>query len=260
MRGRNVVTLAAALVVLVAGCSKPKPLTRNLNVENKVAVRDIVVFYEAPTLLLTGEKRSVALPENPAGALSVVVRELMKGSANPTLPPLFPTDTVVRGAFLLPDGTAFVDLGGPTLTQGWGTGTHRELMAIFSVVQTVTENFAEVKRVRILINDEPAETLAGHISLAHALLPMPSLVAAGAPLPAPPTVPTTSSTVPTASLPAAAPVRPATATVTPTTTAPGSAPAAAPTRVPTAAPTRTPTATTAPTTTSPATAPTATNH
>jgi hypothetical protein len=60
-------------------------------------------------------------------------------------------------------------------------------MAIYSVVQTVTANFPEAKRVRILINDEPAETLAGHISLAHALAPMPSLVAAG--VPALPTAP-----------------------------------------------------------------------
>jgi spore germination protein GerM len=127
-------------------------------------------------MLLASEKRNVALPQNPAGAMSVVVRELIKGSANPSLPPLFPADTVVRAAFLLPDGTAFVDLGGPTLTSGWGTGTHEELMAVYSLVQTVTANFPEAKRVRILINGEPAETLAGHISLARALAPMPSLV------------------------------------------------------------------------------------
>jgi hypothetical protein len=185
VRRRVAITLVAALLALSTGCSKTKPLTPNLNVENKVAVRPIVVFYEAPTMLLTSETRSLALPENPAGALSVVVRELMKGSANPSLPPLFPADTVVRGAFLLPDGTAFVDLGGPTLTGGWGTGTHRELMAIYSVVQTVTANFPEAKRVRILINDEPAETMAGHISLAHALAPMPSLVSSAAPAPSP---------------------------------------------------------------------------
>jgi Sporulation and spore germination len=197
---RTVITLAATLLTLATGCSKPKPLTPNLNIENKVAVRPIVVFYEAPTMLLTSETRSVALPENPAGALSVVVRELIKGSSNPSLPQLFPADTVVRGAFLLPDGTAFVDLGGPTLAGGWGTGTHRELMAIYSVVQTVTANFPEAKRVRILINDEPAETMAGHVSLAHALTPMPSLVStpALAPLrPAASTAPVQSPAAPT---------------------------------------------------------------
>jgi spore germination protein GerM len=184
---RRVAIVLAAAVLATAGCNKPKPpLTQNLAVENKVAMRPIVVFYEAPTLLLTGERREVPLPENPAAAISVVARELIKGSTNPSLPRLFPPDTVVRGAFLLPDGTAFVDLGGETLTAGWGTGTHEELMAIYSVVQTVIANFPEAKRVRLLINGEPAETLAGHISLARPLIPMPSLVAGGAPLPAPP--------------------------------------------------------------------------
>jgi spore germination protein GerM len=176
VRRHVAVTVVLAAVLAGAGCRKPKPLTANLNAENKVAVRPIVVYYEAPTMLLASEKRDVALPENPAGAMSVVVRELIKGSTNPTLPPLFPTDTTVRATFLLPDGTAFVDLGGPTLTAGWGTGSHEELMAIYSVVQTVIANFPQAKRVRILINGEPAETLAGHISLAHALGPMPSLV------------------------------------------------------------------------------------
>jgi spore germination protein GerM len=127
-------------------------------------------------MMLVPETRNVELPENPAGALSVTVRELFTGSANPSVPRMFPADAVVRGAYLLPDGTVFVDLGGPTLTQGWGTGSHAELMAIYSVVQTVTANFPQAKKVRFLLNGEPAETLAGHISLAKSLTPSPTLL------------------------------------------------------------------------------------
>ena len=50
-------------------------------------------------------------------------------------------------------------------------------MAVYSVVQTVTTNFPDAKRVRILINDEPAETLAGHVNLSRALLPSANYVA-----------------------------------------------------------------------------------
>ena len=92
------------------------------------------------------------------------------------LHPDLPADTVVRGAFLLPDGTAFIDLGGPTLTSGWPAGSHEELMAVYSIVQTITSNFAEAKRVRILLNGAPAETLAGHIALDRSLTPNGSLV------------------------------------------------------------------------------------
>jgi hypothetical protein len=92
----------------------------------------------------------------------------MKGPARPALSlRLFPADTVVRGTYLLPGGTVVVDLGGSTLTQGWGTGSHQELMAVQSLVQTLSANFADARRVRIVVNGTAAETLAGHVSLSR---------------------------------------------------------------------------------------------
>jgi spore germination protein GerM len=173
---RRVALVALALAAMAGACRKSQEHSSNLKVENKVAVRQVRLYFESPDLLLAAETRNVELPENPAGALSATVRELFKGSANTSVPRPFPTDTVVLGAYLLPDGTAFVDLGGVTLGKGWGTGSHAELMAIYSVVQTISTNFPEVKRVRILLNGEPTETLAGHISLARALTPMSALV------------------------------------------------------------------------------------
>jgi len=169
---------AVLILLLVAGACKrqQQPLSQNLNVENKVAMRTVSLYYESENLLLAPEKRDLPLPENPAGALGLVMRELLKGSADAAVPRLLPADTLIRGAYLLPDGTAFVDLGGPTLTQGWTTGSHQELMAIYSMVQTVTANFPEAKKVRVLVNGEPAETLAGHVSLSRAFSPAPSMV------------------------------------------------------------------------------------
>ncbi|MDP9361859.1 MAG: GerMN domain-containing protein [Acidobacteriota bacterium] len=177
MRRAQVLSLAILAIVAFTGGCRKKGLSPNLNAENKVAVRPVTLFFEGPEMLLVRETRNVALPENPGGALSVVARELLKGSANAGVPHIFPIDTVVRAAFLLPDGTAFVDLGGQTLTQGWSTGSHEELMAVYSVVQTITTNFPEAKRVRILVNDEPAETLAGHVNLGRSLTSMPVFVA-----------------------------------------------------------------------------------
>jgi hypothetical protein len=135
---RRLAVLTLALLALAGACrEKPAPLTHNLAVENKVAVRPVTLFFETSDMLLGRVPRNLALPENPAGALSVVTRELVKSSG----------------------------------------GSHEELMAVYSIVSTVTTNFPEVKRVRILVNGEPAETLAGHVSLRKALVPMPSLVA-----------------------------------------------------------------------------------
>jgi spore germination protein GerM len=173
---RRWIALGSAVAALAACHRAAPPLTRNLNVENKVAMRSVSLYYESPDLLLAPEPRSLPLPENPAGALDLVVRELLKGSVNAGVPRLFPDDAVLRGAYLLPDGTALIDLGGPTLSQGWNTGSHQELMALYSLVQTVTANFPEAKQVRVLVNGEPAETLAGHISLTDALRPNAALV------------------------------------------------------------------------------------
>jgi hypothetical protein len=180
---KRVVAALAALIlvaeVLVIGGCKPKQETpANLNVANKVAVRMVRLYYESPQMLLGAETRNVALPESVPAAVPMVVRELLKGPVMPQSSRLFPSDTVVRAAYLLPGGTVIVDLGGPTVTAGWGTGSHQEMMAIYSLVQTVTANFADARSVRILINGSPAETLAGHLSLSRSFVPMPSLVEA----------------------------------------------------------------------------------
>jgi hypothetical protein len=174
---RRIAVAALGLLLLAGACKREKkPLSANLAVENKVTLRAVRLYFESPDMLLVAEQRNVALPENAAGAMSSVVRELFKGPANPSVPRLFPADTVVRAAYLLPEGTALIDLGGTTLSQGWGTGSHQELMAVYSVVQTVTANFPAAKQVRLLVNGGPAETLAGHVSLARSLQPKADLV------------------------------------------------------------------------------------
>jgi spore germination protein GerM len=169
--------ISLSVFLIAAGaCRRNVVPPPNINVANKVAMRSISLYYESPQMLLAPELRNVPLPENTAAAIPVAVRELIKGPAGATSARVFPADTVVRAAYLLPGGTVIIDLGGNTLTQGWGTGTHEELMAAYSLVYTVTSNFPEARRVRILVNGVPAETLAGHLSLARSLEPMSSLV------------------------------------------------------------------------------------
>ena len=168
--------LILLLLLAVVSCGKESPSPANLNAANKVAVRLVRLYYESARMTLAPEPRNIPLPESPAAAVPMVVRELMKGPAGAGSLRLFPADTVVRGAWLLPGGTVIVDLGGPTFSQGWATGSHQELMAAYSLVQTLVANFPEATRVRILINGTPAETLGGHLSLARSLAPHPAFV------------------------------------------------------------------------------------
>ncbi len=174
--GRPLLYAAFASLALLTACTKKTEKPANLNAANRVSLRQVRLYYESPEMLLAAEPRAIPLPESPAAAIPVVVRELMKGPAKPPLERLFPPDTVIRGAYLLPGGTVIVDLGGSTVESGWGTGSHQELMSVYSIVHSLTGNFAEVQRVRVLLNGTPAETLGGHVLLARSLAPRPDLV------------------------------------------------------------------------------------
>jgi hypothetical protein len=174
MNRRGAILLVVALLT-ISGCRKEEKTPAVLDAANKVAVRAVKLYFESPQMLLVSESRSLPLPESPAAALPIVLRELMKGPEGGALR-IWPEDTVIRGAYLLPGGTAVVDVGGPTFAEGWGAGTHQELMAIQSAVQTVAGNFEGVRQVRFVVNGTPAETLAGHISLARSHAPDQTLV------------------------------------------------------------------------------------
>ena len=140
--------------------------------------RDVVLYFESSKLRLEPEYRSMELPEEDYEAARPLLQELLRGSEDSEVPRIFPDDAVVLAVYFLPRGLVVVDLGGPTLSQGWNTGSHTEMMAVYSLIQTLVSNFEGVASVRILIGGQPAQTLAGHIAIDHFLMPNQSLVAA----------------------------------------------------------------------------------
>ena len=166
---RRPLVVLAALLLIAAGCRKKGGEGAAGAGGNQVSTRSARLYFESQSMLLVGEPRNLQLPASSAAAIPLVMGELLKGPVNPGLARELPEDTVLRGAYLRPAGTAFVDLGGMTLSRGWATGSHQEMMAVYSVVQTVCANFPDVKRVRLLINGMTAETLGGHVAIDHSL-------------------------------------------------------------------------------------------
>lgn len=165
-----------AVLPLLAGCrAEKKTVETAIALANKVSSRTITLFFESPEGLVP-EQRTLSLPESDAAALSLVAKELLKGSANQSIPRPLPEDSVIRAAYLLPEGLAVVDVGGPTLANGWNTGSHGEMIAVYSLVQTVVSNFPSVQRVRIVVNGQPVQTLAGHIEIDRSLRPLQILL------------------------------------------------------------------------------------
>jgi hypothetical protein len=178
---KNLFVLVLAAVVCTTACSRrqeSKEPSTALAVEaaNRVASRPVVLYFGGPSGLLVPETRTLSLPESNAAAAGLIAAAVIEGSANSAVPRLFPPDATVRAAWLLPEGTAVVDLGGETLETGWDTGSALEMNAAYSLVQSLAANLPEVKRVRILIGGEQAATLGGHLDLGRSLQPKSSMV------------------------------------------------------------------------------------
>ncbi|HEU5162162.1 MAG TPA: GerMN domain-containing protein [Thermoanaerobaculia bacterium] len=193
----------AALLLLPACRGKEQRAASPADAVNRVTTRAVVLYFERADGLLAPEMREMPLPESEAAAIHPLLSALLAGSKNAALPKPFPDGTIVRGAFVLPEGTAVVDLGGREIQEGWQTGSHAELAAAYAIVQTVVANLSSVRRVQILVGGEVAPTLAGHLDLTRPLRPHPDLVAGPAGREASPAAPPAAP--PTTAPPAAKP-------------------------------------------------------
>jgi spore germination protein GerM len=174
---RRVSSSFAVVLLLLVSCNRPNEAVEGSEkLVAKTSQRQVRFYFERADALLAPEVRTLTLPEDAVASLTPMLREYLKGPASPDAGRPFPPDSILRAAYVLPDGTAIIDIGGPTLASGWTTGSHAELMGAQAMVQTVVHHVPQVQRVRILVNGQPAETLAGHVRLDRPLTPIGSLV------------------------------------------------------------------------------------
>jgi hypothetical protein len=128
----------------------------------------VKLFFEAADRRgLVPEERSVTLHADLAEQIRVVTEELIRGSQQGLLAPL-PPETQVLDVFVTARGVAYVDLS-KEVRGGQLGGAEAELHAVYAVVDSIIENFPAVRRVQLLVDDRPAETLAGHVDLSRPL-------------------------------------------------------------------------------------------
>lgn len=84
-------------------------------------------------------------------------------------------DLKLRELFLDASGTAYVDLSFAR-QNGATASAWEELLAIYTMVNTLTQNFEEIKQVRFLIEGKEAQTLAGHMDLSRKFVKRMDLV------------------------------------------------------------------------------------
>ncbi len=96
-----------------------------------------------------------------------MVHELTIGP-HTDLVPTIPASAQLRDLFITKEGTAYVDFSEELKSQHTG-GSTGEIATVYSIVNTLTLNFPQIKRVQILVNDQMVDTLAGHLDLSRPL-------------------------------------------------------------------------------------------
>jgi hypothetical protein len=71
----------------------------------------------------------------------------------------------LRALYLDASGVAYLDLALPA-QKDVKASAWEELLALYALVNTLTQNFEEIRQVRFLLNGREAQTLAGHLDLA----------------------------------------------------------------------------------------------
>ncbi len=103
-----------------------------------------------------------------SACVQATLEKLVNGPLGDLAPSLPPTTTVndvqVRG------DTAYLDFG-KELVNGLPGGSSAERTAVYSIVDTITFNFPQIKRVKFLLDGHDVESLRGHLDLRTSLEP-----------------------------------------------------------------------------------------
>lgn len=152
-------TVVAGIIVLAWLAGRPaEKQTREIN----------VYFSDEDGLYLKAEKRSIDKGELPSEARQAL-EALINGPESASLGKTLPKGTKLA-ALNIEGPTAVVDLS-PEVIKNHEGGSSGELQTVYSIVDTLSLNFPEIKQVQILVEGKKEQTIAGHIDITQPLGP-----------------------------------------------------------------------------------------
>lgn len=128
------------------------------------AMKTVKLYFSEPKseYLVYEERKIVASPEIIEEAKSIL-EELIKGPYDSSLSTTLPSETEVRAVYIR-DNYLYIDFSSSLRDKHPG-GSTGELLTVYSIVNTLLDNFPSQSYVQILIEGMPEETLAGHIDI-----------------------------------------------------------------------------------------------
>ena len=132
-----------------------KPGTKTIN----------LYFPNQEGLVLKAEKREIA-----KGDLTKEIQESVEGLIKGpqwNLTPSIPDGTRLLGV-MVKEEVAFLNFS-KEISERHPGGSSAELQTIYSIINTITLNFPDIKKVQLLIEGKKVNTLAGHIDISFPL-------------------------------------------------------------------------------------------
>jgi spore germination protein GerM len=134
----------------------------------------ILYFSDSEGEYLIGEKRGILKKNAAREEAEETMIELIKGPKGKLIPTL-PPRTKLLSLQMDDEGVAKVDFS-LALSKDHPGGSSAEMMTVYSIVNSLALNFPRIKRVQILIDGKPIETITGHLSLKRPISPKPELI------------------------------------------------------------------------------------
>jgi len=173
---------ALALAVVLAGCNRspeqtgeaaapaeaPAGATQPGSAPSEIP-RSLVSIYfpSARESGLVGEEREIFVTQTPGDRIKQIVADLLSGPTAEGSLPAVPPGTRLRQAYVIEGGVAYLDFSSELTTLGGGSMA--ELLTVYAIVDSVVANVPEVRRVGLLVDGAPIETLNGHMDLRRPL-------------------------------------------------------------------------------------------
>ena len=151
-----------------------KPEKRSIPTEK----RGLLLYFSDPeSEYLIGEKREILKKGGVSEEAQEMIRELIRGPKGRLIPTIPPRTRLL--SFQLDEkGVAKVNFN-QALSRDHPGGSSAEMMTIYSIVNSLTLNFPQIKRVQILIEGKARKTIAGHLSLEKPISPNSDIVKKG---------------------------------------------------------------------------------
>lgn len=136
---------------------------------------EVTIYFADPQWTrLIPEKAAMANEPDKGKKIARLVELLARGPSGDA-GPVLPKGAKARQVYLGRDGVAIIDLDAG-FEELRGQGVAAELLTVFAIVHTVTENVEGISSVRLIAGGQEVETLAGNVSINEPLRPRPDLV------------------------------------------------------------------------------------